>query len=35
MVIAGLGFKYASAYDKNFYRKDFLNKLHLIKTNTK
>ena len=34
MVIAGLGCKYASAYETSFYWKDFPNRLHLIKTNT-
>ena len=34
MIIAGLGSKYASAYDTSFYWKDFPNRFHLIKTNT-
>ena len=32
--IAGLGSKYAFAYDTSFNGKNFLNRLHLIKTNT-
>ena len=34
MAIAGLGSKYASAYETRFDWKDFPNRLHLIKTNT-
>ena len=34
MVIAGLGSKYASAYDTSFYWKDFLGRRFFITTNT-
>ena len=32
MVTAGVGSKYASAYDTSFYWKEFPGRLHLIKT---